>query len=137
MRLGHLLRFRHFLAALVAPQTETGAPGRLVAQKDELRTLSACTAKKACCVSKKLSFAAAANFLQDVRLADDDLRLTVEDYTLVLQPLQADRHPLAGRADHVGNVCMGEGRADQNAFLLLDAIGIDEMEEKVREPLGD
>ena len=53
----------------------------------------------------------------------------VSDDSLVLHALQADRDPLPGGADHVGDVGMGEGGGDHQAVGVLDAIELDEMQQ--------
>jgi len=46
-----------------------------------------------------------------------------------MHPLQADGDPLPGGADHVSQVRMGEGRADQDAVGVLDAVELDQMQQ--------
>src|SRR5262245_10254960 len=78
-----------------------------------------------------------AHVLQHVGPPDDDLRFGDRDYVLVVQALEADGDPLPGGSDHVGEIRMGEGGADQHAVGSLHAVEIDEMQEEVSEPLGD
>src|SRR5262249_17364155 len=74
---------------------------------------------------------------EGVGTANDDLRLPTHDDALLLQSLQADRHPLPSRTDNVGEIGMGKRACDEASIGVPESIGIDEMEQQMRQPLGN
>ena len=110
------------------------ARGRLVALKALLPSSCAFCINRRCLHRhiRPRSFVVPAHLLQHVQSAHDDAGLADDDDVLVLQALQADGHPLPGGADHVGEIGVGEGRADQDAVGILDAIELDEVQQQMR-----
>src|SRR6201993_669578 len=80
---------------------------------------------------------AAAHLLQDVGPPHDDFRFADDKNVLVVEALEADGHPLPGRADHVREVRVGEGGTDQDAVGGLHPIKLDQMQQQISEPFGD
>src|SRR3954467_3101831 len=88
-------------------------------------------------MSKNCSFHASADFLQKIGTPNDELRSPADDDVALLQPFETDRHPLSGGADHVSQVRVGKGGADDNAVAFLDAVGVGEMQKQMCEALAD
>src|SRR5215813_6750354 len=80
---------------------------------------------------------AAPHLREGVETAHDDLRFPAHHDALLLQSLQADGHPLPSRTDHVGKVGVRKRGSDDGSVGHLDSIGINQMEQQMREPIGN
>src|SRR5215831_15401096 len=74
---------------------------------------------------------------EGVKTAHNDLRFPAHHDALLLQSLQADGHPLPSRTHHVGKVGVRKRGSDEGSVGHLDSIGINQMEQQMREPIGN